>query len=306
MNSDRKLITPQLEAIAADFGGHHAKQRIGLPKSPLYHYTTGDNLIRILQSGELWSTQAACMNDTKELIYAVEKFADRVKLAKDSDVAGKLAPLWGAVEDLISNPSANAAPIFLACFSERDDDLSQWRAYASGEGGYSIGFDAGKLWQGPPSEVYLMRVEYDESRMNFLLDDIIKWLVKVYLAAPGLDPRPPEDEWAQACVSYWLTNVTPFAIGLKHKAFEAEQEWRLFQYSRSEDLAKYRFKQRSSFMSRHLPLRIPKPLPVVSVRIGPCRHPELSRIAVGDLLIKQGYSLDKVSVELSQVPYRQD
>jgi hypothetical protein len=35
-------------------------------------------------------------------------------------------------------------------------------------------------------------------------------------------------------------------------------------------------------------------------------YPELSRIAVGDLLIKQGYSLDKVSVELSQVPYRQD
>jgi hypothetical protein len=64
--------------------------------------------------------------------------------------------------------------------------------------------------------------------MNFLVDDIIKWLVKVYLAAPGLDPRPPEDEWAQACVSYWLSNVTPFAIGLKHKAFEASRSGAYF------------------------------------------------------------------------------
>jgi hypothetical protein len=302
-----KFITPEIESVAAGFGSHHLKQRIGLPKGPLHHYTTGDNLIKILASGELWSTQAACMNDSKELIHAVERLAERVKLQKDATAADeRLLPMWLAVDDLISTPDATGAPIFLSCFSEEEDDLSQWRAYASGEGGYSIGFDAKKLAElGGPNEVYLFPVDYDDARQNILLDDIIKWLVGLYLAPPGIKTRPPEKEWAEELVYFWLTNVSPFAVGMKHRAFQAEKEWRLFQYCRPEEAGKFQFRQRSSFMSRHLPLRIVKPLPIVSVRVGPCRHPELSRIAVGDLLLKHGYSPDTVPVKRSEVPYRQ-
>jgi hypothetical protein len=303
-----EYITPRIKAIADDFGKHHLAQRIRLPQGPLYHYTTGEHLIRIVESGELWGTQAACMNDSKELIYAVERLAERAKIRKDAAAAdARLQPLWSALENLIINPDATAAPIFLTCFSEKGDDLSQWRAYGSGEGGYSIGFDAKKFIElGAPNDVFLFAVDYDETRQNLLLDDIIKWLIELYLAGSGLDPRPPDKEWAEQLVFYWLQNVSPFAVGVKHVAFAAEQEWRLFQYCRPEETAKFEFRQRASFMSRHLPLRLPKPLPIVSVRIGPVRHPQLSRIAVGDLLVKYGYSLDSVSVEVSKVPYRQN
>jgi hypothetical protein len=306
MASKWKFITSQIEALAADFGRHHLLQRIGLPKGPLYHYTTGENLIKIIETGELWSTQAACMNDSKELIYAVERLAERAKVRRDAAADERLVPLWRAVDDLITNPDATGAPIFLTCFSERDDDLSQWRAYASGEGGYSIGFDAKKLRDlGTPNEVFLFPSDYCESRQNRLLDDIIKWLVDIYLAPLGSTSRPPDNDWAQEFVYFWLTNVSSFAVGMKHRAFQAEQEWRLFQYCRPEEAGKFQFRQRSSFMSRHLPLRIATPLPIVSVRVGPCRHPELSRIAVGDLLLKQGYSPATVPVKLSEVPHRQ-
>jgi hypothetical protein len=77
MSEQWKFITPEIEKIAHDFGLHHLQRRIGLPPGPIYHYTTGDNLIRIIDSGELWSTQAACMNDTKELIYVIERLVDR-------------------------------------------------------------------------------------------------------------------------------------------------------------------------------------------------------------------------------------
>jgi hypothetical protein len=157
---------------------------------------------------------------------------------------------------------------------------------------------------GAPNEVYLFAIDYDEARQNVLLDDITKWLIELYLKGPGLDPRPPDKEWAEELVFFWLSNVSSFAVGVKHVAFAAEQEWRLFQYCRAEEKTKFQFRQRASFMSRHLPLRLPK-LPIVSVRIGPVRHPQLSRIAVADLLIKHGYSLDSVSIEVSEVPYRQ-
>ena len=37
--------------------------------SMLYHYTSGDSLIKIIKSGTLWATQVSCVNDQTELHY---------------------------------------------------------------------------------------------------------------------------------------------------------------------------------------------------------------------------------------------
>ena len=76
--------TPQYLSLAdkkriGDFCAHHMQQFLTMPGGPLYHYTTGDNFIKIIKSGELWSTQAACLNDTTELIYAIEQFRQSVR-----------------------------------------------------------------------------------------------------------------------------------------------------------------------------------------------------------------------------------
>jgi hypothetical protein len=55
--------------------------------------------------------------------------------------------------------------------------------------------------------------------------------------------------WAEELVFFWLSNVSPFAVGVKHVAFAAEQEWRLFQYCQPEEKTKFQFRQRPSFMS---------------------------------------------------------
>ena len=184
--------------------------------------------------------------------------------------------------------------------------LSQWRAYGGGEGGYSIGFDGSKLAElGNPNQVYLYSVDYNENTQNVLLDDVIKWLIGLYQGSAK--PCPPQDEaWSAELVRFWLSKVSPFAAIFKNPAFEGEREWRLVQYLRPDEKGKFRFRQRPSFMSRHVPIRIPKPLPIVSVRIGPTRHPELSRIAVGDLLAKHDYALDNIKIEITRVPYRQN
>src|ERR1700730_4233817 len=52
-----------------------------VPTSPLYHYTAGNGLIEIIKSGELWSTQVACLNDSSELLYPIEFQAARKRAA---------------------------------------------------------------------------------------------------------------------------------------------------------------------------------------------------------------------------------
>jgi hypothetical protein len=67
-----------------------------------------------------------------------------------------------------------------------------------------------------------------------------------------------------------------------------------------DDTYKLQFRQKSSLMSRHLPLAYPpgdlalpeneKPwtLPIKEILVGPARNLEVSRISVGDLLIVCG------------------
>jgi len=57
-------------------------------------------------------------------------------------------------------------------------------------------------------------------------------------------------------------------------------------------------------MSRHMPLRLKKPLPITEVLVGPCRHPRLSQVAAGDLLLTGGYDPNAVKVQITGVPYR--
>jgi hypothetical protein len=305
MSEQWTFITPEIKKTADNFGRHHWQPGIGLPQGPIYHYTTGDSLIRIIESGELWSTQAACMNDAKELIYAIERLADRAKLQKEVFANNQLGPLWRAFDEFIANPDVTAASVFLTCFSEKDDDLSQWRAYGGGEGGYSIGFDGKKLIElGHSNEVFLFPVDYDESKQNVLLDDVIKWLIELYLRPEKTLSPSQVEAWAVELVRFWLSNVAPFAVIFKHPTFKEEQEWRLWQSLRPDEKKKFRFRQRASLMSRHVPIRIPK-LPIVSVRVGPTRHPDPSRIAVGDLLAKHDYALDNIKIEITHVPYRQ-
>jgi hypothetical protein len=69
---------------------HLAQRFFYYPEGPLYHYTTGENLLHIIQSGELWATQAACLNDTTELIYATEEFHKRVKVRMATHMTPRL------------------------------------------------------------------------------------------------------------------------------------------------------------------------------------------------------------------------
>jgi hypothetical protein len=92
----------------------------------------------------------------------------------------------------------------------------------------------------------------------------------------------------------------------KHPKFEREKESRFLYFLQPQDVSekRMRFRQRQYTMTRHIPLLLKPPLPITGVIVGPCRHPEHSKIAVGDLLKAHGYDPEIVKVEITEVPYR--
>jgi len=96
---------------------------------------------------------------------------------------------------------------------------------------------------------------------------------------------------------------------IEHPTFSAEREWRLVYHFQDEAIPRMRYLQRSSMMTKHLPLRLimqdGKPrLPLTGIVVGPCRHKDISRISVGDLLRTYGYSVDQVQISTTKIPYQ--
>jgi len=184
------------------------------------------------------------------------------------------------------------------------DDLSQWRAYSGGEGGYAIEFDSSQLRiAGGPHEILLLRVEYNLEKQAVILDGFVQYIEQYYVEAEGRKLAPSLDVWAEEFTKYFLEQFYILATCLKGSAFEAEREWRLVYTFRPDDPTLMRFRQRQSMMSRHLPLRLGM-LPIRRVLIGPCRHPLLSRIAVNDLLQAYKYYAAVGQTDVTKIPYR--
>ncbi|UFN49134.1 DUF2971 domain-containing protein [Roseomonas sp. OT10] len=282
-----------------------------LPKT-LWHYTSGEGLIGIVQSGSLFSTHISCLNDSAELNYASNLLLQSLKMRASQHYPQSPKSVLHTVIDTPSKVSSSIiSPFFVACFTENGDDLSQWRGYGGGEGGYAIGFEPSWLLQGflhDPKVIYKMSYDHEQHRH---LADRVALHTETYFQN-GLDIRPgvsPRD-WAEAFLPIWVNAITQLGPVVKHPSFYGENEWRFVHRLRSEDRSQLVFRQRRSMMARHFPLRFPPPdqrecniLPINHIRVGPSRHKEVSLISVQDLLLSSGYE-DRVTVDMSPIPFQ--
>lgn len=94
---------------------------------PIYHYTSNDVLIKILDGQSLRMSARHHLNDTQEgeqFFTLLEKHDSRPDKAKIEAIRRTLAPY----------------EFFVTCFSSEQDLLSQWRGYAQNGTGVAIGF----------------------------------------------------------------------------------------------------------------------------------------------------------------------
>lgn len=99
----------------------------------IYHYTSVDTLLKILESQSLWASDLSKMNDPQEFIAGLEilrdlfsqRFPDSIDWLNHNQIVG-----------------SNNQQLLLGCsFSNELDDLSQWRAYGDDGCGVVIGID---------------------------------------------------------------------------------------------------------------------------------------------------------------------
>lgn len=274
------------------------------PSPPhLYHYTSGRGLKGIIENRELWATHIYYLNDHSEYVGTF----DMVKsLLPRRTVIRELLPsvphLHKAVMELHPWERGRLPAIFVTCFSEKRDDLSQWRGYTKPGDGYALGFNKARLKARAEKAGYrLEQVQYGEEGIpasEFPLIPLLQDFFTEY-ARTGQDTA----ERAQDAVTSLRRQVQEFAPYMKDWAFHGENEWRLISPPLDDLTSKFEFREGASFLVPYMKIDLADagPEDIPEVVVGPGPNSELARQAAMTLALQNGINLSTMK---AQAPYR--
>jgi hypothetical protein len=279
----------------------------------IWHYTSGDALLGIVETGTLYATQVSCLNDSTEIRYGAKLVRDAFMNVRTDAVEEKLF-LDRIIKPIVEEPAAptNLPSVwFVTCFSKVKDDLSQWRAYSGGENGYAIAFLAGGFVN---RGSLVARVNYEKDQHKQVAENVANSTMLFFkeglnARSTGENKTAAIDAWVTEFLAVWERFVGHLAPMVKDPAFRGENEYRIVHEVQAHEMGQLRFKQKETLMSRHLPLIFPplnyatqsQLLPIAEVMVGPSRHKEISRVSVETFLRQKGYL---VPVTVSKIPFQ--
>jgi hypothetical protein len=266
----------------------------------IYHYANQSGLLGILENRELWATKIHYLNDSTEFSYIFKMVDDLLAMEErraSNSERNKVATTL--LSFAVANRNVN---ICVACFCANGDLLSQWRGYASGGYGYSIGFNAGKLTTFSEKVNFTLGpCIYDKATQ----EDIVRQVCEYYLNSNNINTLSLMQQFGAAIIKH--------GSFFKDPSFVDEEEWRLISESISARELDFRAGKSMiipycKIMKFHGPS---DDTPIDHVIVGPCPHMDLAIQSVVMLLIrekigKQSFSPPGVmpTVKGSIIPYR--
>jgi hypothetical protein len=271
----------------------------------LFHYTSLEGFKGIVESGTIWASDIAFLNDTSEISHASKIISEEVERTA-SGASETVRELLRRANHPTDRNDLSAA-FFAICFCESGDLLSQWRAYGDGGRGYALGFDS---YEFSSNVYYVRKVVYNLTRQRELVSRVVSDIIALFTrVADGktiaeLDAEEILPEFSRLLSSHLRTLLFSF----KHPAFSEEGEWRLIiPFSRQEHLAQMKIRAAGSLLVPYLAVTFSdgrkKPqLPLLEIVQGPSLHPELNKKAAHLLLERQWY--EHVELVGSETPLR--
>lgn len=280
----------------------------------LFHYTTATGLLGILKNGNIWATDLRFLNDAQESVYArdtvigaIEEMENPVRSSdhwahKHGQAAMDTFERYHRfVLDVLRSSEFG---VYVTCFCESGDLLSQWRGYGQ-DHGYAIEItkgslrDVAKAIPAYPPATGLFKVQYGLDAANEVVAGAIQAVADFNLNHPGVKAH-----YSALAVSSMLAQV-------KHPGFAEEHEWRLVvglelfdeSNAKAEGTSMYRptrFRPTSMAIVPYLEIPVERDS-IISIRVGPGDNAEIRASGVRRLLKTLG---SNAVVTHSAVPLR--
>jgi hypothetical protein len=274
-----------------------------------FHYTDYNAFASIVTKKDLWLTDAGFSNDAEELENGRSLIASVVK---DQAVGGKTPAVRSLAIDvakLEADQNGQEIPthgIYVCCFCENGDLLSQWRGYAANGGGVAIEIDSEAFScvagvDNPTGVMSFWKVSYDDNHKRRRVQQVLEFWAD--------QPGPPDlrAESAAATLQFFVPTF-------KNPSFEAEAEWRLIFSPGPQCPVLPKFRTARGLFMPYLEFSavtntFPNPkqaaagwLVIKSVCIGPGPYKDVNALSADRLL--RSYGITGAKVNRSKIPYR--
>jgi hypothetical protein len=296
----RPLDLQNVSAFLDEIGSHRFAENFNnAQRKTLFHYTDLGGLCGIVSKHDLWLTNCRFSNDDREMVhgYTVAKkiIAEEKKKATGDDEA-YLKEL-----DKRLDPT-KPDDVYICCFCEQGNRLSQWRGYGANGAGVCIEIEAKGFSEAighdmPLGIMRVWKVYYEEKDQD--------WMVQQAIAFGRRAGSPAERaQRAADAIKFFIPTF-------KSQDFHEEGEWRLIFTPGPQCTIRPEFRVARQmlvpyFSFRDLRKAVGAPddeiLPVRKVLVGPNPRGPINRESVRMLLVKSKYP--GVEVDASATSYR--
>ena len=201
-------------------------ETFGWEMTLIYHYTTAEAFMNIVQEASLRFTDYRFLSDETEFNYGMTIVYNCLRDLASND--GDAAHFERQMQRFILETNRNNP--FVCCFSRKRDDLNQWRAYSIGVSRVALAFDqelCSSMLLGTSGS--MGEIIYDQGAQLHICGSVAaecylqyREFMSRYDGLSDRDGRQFNDQMLQLAASLAMT-----AARMKHSSFEEEQEFRI-------------------------------------------------------------------------------
>lgn len=196
------------------------------PPARLYHYTTQQGLVGMIETTTFFATEVKFLNDSDEFIYAIKRAKEAIHKTANASQAPGISAFGHECIDLLD---ASQKQFYIFSLTEVADSLNQWRSYTTKGPGYALGFDSSRIRHiCMHFGLGFGKCIYSHDEADSLIMQVAEHFTKDFTQYfPYFGKGEVNQDLTGARARQFVENFYNFAALIKNPAFMEEQEWRI-------------------------------------------------------------------------------
>ncbi|MBP5714542.1 MAG: DUF2971 domain-containing protein [Prevotella sp.] len=306
-------------------------------KDLLYHYTSADAFVGMINGGKaiaskcgskdieksllFWASSVYTMNDPSEMFYGYDKVTEMIKRADDKKILTSYYDQI-VISDYTEGQKAKffmdhffnvEKTPFVISFSlsketetekDNDEELFMLSMYGDSGRGVRLGFDIDLVStkeNGDKSEVLIFPICYDDEKIEDILYPIL--LQQVKDSYKRLETIKDAEGIVWEKVVSIASIYMMFCSLIKDPNYRKENEWRVITHSHNASLTDVKIRTRGTLIVPYVELFIPIRY-LREIIVGPCCDFDLQKRSIELTLKSFGIDINTIRIEKSRIPYR--
>jgi len=274
-----------------------------VPHKTLFHYTTQNGLLGIIESKSLWLSDNQYMNDMTEYNHTIDLVKDELKKRGYEKIRKFLDTIDSGFDTLLENIKEKH-PIYVCSFSEKGNLLSQWRGYCPNGGGYSIGFDKAQIvkLRKKYKKFNFVRCVYKKKIQQEIIRKYLKDSVSIFQKFNIINCN--DENLTRIFINHFFKMLLTIIPMLKHSSFHEEREWRIVNFIKIKT-SQIKFREGKFAIVPYIEFKLAnkhEKINISKIIVGPNPHIQLSLKSVKPILSAQ--NVNCALVKPSGIPYR--